>query len=58
VVALVDKPNRKKVENSMEFILIRHGEKQKIQQYNPEIRRNDPPLTIRGIKQTRSREIS
>ncbi len=35
----------------MEIVLIRHGEKIKIPHYNPENKRNDPPLTDRGVKQ-------
>ncbi|UYP47542.1 phosphoglycerate mutase GpmB [Candidatus Lokiarchaeum ossiferum] len=35
----------------MELILIRHGEKQKIAQFNPINKRNDPPLTKRGKQQ-------
>ena len=37
----------------VELIFIRHGEKQKISQYNPKNQRNDPPLTDRGKKQAR-----
>ncbi|QEE17955.1 histidine phosphatase family protein [Promethearchaeum syntrophicum] len=35
----------------MELILVRHGNKKKIIDYNPDLKRSDPPLTDLGKKQ-------